>query len=99
MGVRGNLETIREQASLAMIIEEEEPDTETWLNQEYAEQYVGIGIWNLSGRKSHGGDGIQGYAYKETGKWAIGPIAKIANHIRNGHAIPGNWTHGKIVYI
>ena len=49
----------------------------------------------MSNRKAHGGDGIPGEAYKETRKWAIEPIAKIATQIKDGQEIPENWTNGR----
>ena len=52
---------IRHRASLTRIIAEE-PDTETWINQAYAEQDIGVEIRNLANRGSHGNDGIPGEA-------------------------------------
>ena len=38
--VEEDLRTTRQKAAIAKIIQEE-PETETWLNQEYAEQVIG----------------------------------------------------------
>ena len=55
----------------------EEPDIETWLNQDYKEQDIDKSLRNLANRKEHGNDGIPGEAYKETRQWAVTPITKI----------------------
>ena len=57
---------IRQQARITRITADE-PDTETWLNQAYAEQDSGAGIRNLANRKLHGNDGIPGGHIKTRG--------------------------------
>ena len=96
--VTEDLQTIRRQAEITKIIQEE-PGTETWLNQEYAEQDINRELRNATNRKAHGRDGIPGEAYKETREWATKPITRITNAIKEGHAIPENWTNGTIAYI
>ena len=70
MQVTEDLQTIRKQAELTKIIQEE-PDTETWIDQEYAERDIGPELRNLTNGKANGSDGIPGEAYKETREWAI----------------------------
>ena len=77
-----DLHRIREKSAL-MKITREQPEIETWLNQDYAEQDIDIELRNLALDKSHGNDGIPGEAYEATREWAIKPIAKIMNLIKN----------------
>ena len=91
----GNLYGIRKQEGLTQIMKE--PEIETWLNQDYKEQYFGKELRNLASRKAHENDGIPGEAYKATRQWAITPITKITNLIKNGRPIPDRWTEGEIV--
>ena len=77
----------------------EEPETETWRNQEYAERDIDGELRNLTNRKAHGSDGIPVEAYKATSKWTIAPIAEIMHQIKEGQAIPENWTIRPISYI
>ena len=58
-----SLREIRHQANMPQITKEE-PDTETWINQDYADQDIGREIMDLARRKLHGNDGIPGEAYK-----------------------------------
>ena len=83
MQIGEGIQLIRQQEALAKIIQEE-PETETWRNQEYDEQDIGREIRNLSGRKAHGSDGIPGDAYKATRKWATKPITRITNATKQG---------------
>ena len=53
----------------------------------------------MANRKAHGRDGIPGDAYKATRRWAIAPITQIMNKIKEGQALPENWTDGAILYI
>ena len=78
------METIREKAITTKIIEEG-ADTEPLHKQEYTEQDVDIELMNMANRNANGNDGVPGGAYKETGKWEIMQIMKIANHIKMGH--------------
>ena len=55
--VQGSLETVRKQAGLAEITEEEH-DAGTWLNLEYADRDIDIKLRNLKNRKARGNDGI-----------------------------------------
>ena len=96
--VSPNLQEIRQQASTTQVIKEE-PETETWLNQEHAELDIDREIRNLSSRKARGGDGIPGATYKETRQRAIKPITKITNLIKDEQQIPQGWANGTIVYI
>ena len=68
--VGDDIQLIRQQDAIAKIIQEE-PETETWLNQEYDEQGIGRELRNLESRKSHGGDVIPGEEYKapRNGHW------------------------------
>ena len=93
-----NLQDIREKAELTQIMWKK-PDIETWLNQDYKEQDIDIELRNLALKKAHGNDGIPGEAYKATRSWAVTPITKITNLIKNGKPIPEKWTEGEIVYI
>ena len=52
-----DIQSIRRQAGLAKI-SQEDPETETWPNQEYDEQDIGRELRNLANRKAHGIDGI-----------------------------------------
>ena len=97
MHINEDLQLIRQQAALTKIIQEAH-DTETWLNQEYDELDIDRELRNLASRKAHGSDGIPGEAYKATRAWAIKPMAKITNAIKQDK-IPENWTQGTIVYI
>ena len=69
---------IRRKSSLTQITKDE-PDTEPWLNQDYADQAIDREIRNLSRRKALGNDGIPGESYTATRQWAIKHIAKITN--------------------
>ena len=72
MHIAEDIQLIRQHAALTMKIQEE-PDTETWLNQEYDEQDIGRELRSLPNRKAHGSDGIPGEAYKATRTWEIKP--------------------------
>ena len=72
MRIDEDLQIIRKQSALTKITQEE-PDAETWLNQEYGERDIGRELRNLSNRKPNGIDGIPGDAYKATRTWAIKP--------------------------
>ena len=98
MKISENVREIRQRDSLTHIIQEE-PETETWINQAYTEQDVDREIRNLSDRKAHGNDGIPGDAHKETRQWEIKTITKIAHLVKEGHPIPKEWGNGAIVYI
>ena len=98
MNPPGNLYEIRKQAGLTQIMREE-PESETWLNQDYKEQDIDRELGNLANRKAHGNGGVPGEAYKETRQWAITPVTKITNLIKNGRPIPDRWTEGTVVYI
>ena len=98
MLVPGNLEIARKRERPAKIIEEE-PDTETLINQEYDEQDIDISIRYMAYRKGQWNDGIPEEENEETRTWAIKSIAKITNQIKDGQEIPENWTNGTIVYI
>ena len=93
-----NLYEIRQQAGLTRITKEE-PEIETWLNQDYKAQEIDREIRNLDSRKAHANDGIPGEAYQATRQWAIKPITKIMNLVKNGGPIRERWTDGTIVYI
>ena len=80
---------ITRQPDMINKIISEEPETETWINQEYSEQDIGKELRNLANRIAHVGEGIPGDAYKAPRKWEIAPITKIANRIKEGQAIPG----------
>ena len=58
-----NLQIARQQATHTKIITEE-PETDTWLNQEYADQDIGRELRNMANRKAHGRDDIPGEVYK-----------------------------------
>ena len=92
------LHGIRQKASLTQITKEE-PEAETWISQEYAEQDIGREIRNLPRRKAHGNDGIPGEAYKATRQWATKPITPITNLVKNGKQIPKRWKEGEVAYI
>ena len=98
MEVMEYLQTIRQHASITKITQLE-PETETWINQEYAEQDIDRRLRGLANRKAHGCDGIPGKEYNATRKWEIAPITRIVGAIKTGHTIPENWTNGTIVYI
>ena len=70
MKISENLREIRLQDILTQIIQDE-PETETWINQAYAEQDIDREIWNLSDIKARGDGGIPGDAYKATRQWEI----------------------------
>ena len=72
MHIDEDMQLIRQQAALTKIIQEE-PDTETWRNQEYDEQDIGRELRNLENRKAHGSAGIKGEAYIATRAWALNP--------------------------
>ena len=93
----GIIREIRKQAELTRIMREE-PDIETWLNQDYEEQDIDIELRNLEKRKAHGNDGITGEEYKEKDK---GSSTNNENneHNKNRMPIPERWTEGEIVYI
>ena len=93
-----NLHGIRQQEELTRITKAE-PEIETWLIQDYKEQDIGRELRNLENREAHGNDGIPGEEYKATRQWAIKPITKIMNLIKNGRPIPERWTEGTILYI
>ena len=61
MQVEEDLQTIRQHAAPTKRMQDE-PETETWINQEYAE------VRNLENREAHGCEGIPGEAYKSTKK-------------------------------
>ena len=67
--------TIREirQEESATQITKEEPETESWINQEYAEHDIDREIRNLSRSKDHGNGGIPGAEYIATRQWDIKP--------------------------
>ena len=81
-----NLTEIRQRAKLTMVVSEE-PDTETWINQAYAEQEIDTEISNLANRKANGNGRIPGEEYKATAQWATEPITGIMNQIKDGHTI------------
>jgi len=56
-------------------------------------------IKNLPLKKAHGNDGIPGEAYKAAKKWAVKPITKVMNLIKEGRTVPAKWMEGTIVYI
>ena len=93
-----NLQIATQQAMLTNIITEE-PETETWPNQEYAEQAIGRELRNTAKRKEHGSDGIPGEEYEAERKWTIAHIARIMNKINELQSIHGNWANGAILYI
>ena len=93
-----NLQEIRERPQLTQLIKKQ-PEIETWLNQDYAEQDIDIELRNLSLSKSHGNDGIPGEACTATREWAVKPMTKITNLIKGGQPIPERWAEGTIVYI
>ena len=72
MRIKGDLQSIRRQAALAMIMQGE-PETETCLNQEYAGQEIGRELRNLANRKARGSERIPGEAYEATRKSGIKP--------------------------
>ena len=72
MRINKDLQPIRQQAVLTKITQEE-PDTETWRNQEYDAPDIDRELRNLANRKAHGSDGIPGEAYEATRKWATKP--------------------------
>ena len=84
-----DLQHIRANSALMKIMREQ-PGIEAWLNQTYTEKDIEIEIKNISLKKAHGNDGIPGEAYKATAMWAITPITKIANLIKDGRPIPEN---------
>ena len=57
-----NIQIIRQQAMLTEIITEE-PETEPWHNQEYAEQDIDRELRNMAYRKERGIDGVPGESY------------------------------------
>ena len=63
-------------------ITQEEPETGTRINQEYAEQEIGRELRNLASRKANGSDGIPGEALKATRKWPITPITRIMGAVK-----------------
>ena len=65
------------------------------VNREYTEKDIEIELRNLALQKAHGNDGIPGEAYKATTEWAVKPITKIMNLVKNGKPIPGNGQKGK----
>ena len=75
MGIPGNHIEIRQRECLTKSIDEE-PDTETWLNQDRTEQDIDVDIRNSANRKAHGNDGIHGVEYKANRQWEIKPIGK-----------------------
>ena len=77
----------------------ERPEIESWLNREYTEKDIETELRNIAPKNAHGNDGIPGEANKATKEWAVKPITKIMNLIKNGRPIPEKWTEGTIVYI
>ena len=61
----GKHKTISAQSRLT-ILSKEEPEIETWMNQEYTEQDIDEDIRTLANMKGRGSDGISGEAYKAT---------------------------------
>ena len=53
MHIGEDLQLIRQHAAPAKIIQEE-PEAETWQNQEYDERGIGRELRNLENRKAHG---------------------------------------------
>merc|ERR1712112_474262 len=87
------LQHIRENSAL-MKITKGQPGIEEWLNQTYAETDIETEIKNLALKKAHGNGGIPGESYKATMTWAIKPITKITNLIKDGRPIPEKWAEG-----
>ena len=87
MCISANLAEIRLSESPTKIIADE-PVAETWANRSYTEQDFDIDTRVLSNRKAHGNDRIPGEEYKATRQWAIMPITRIMNLIKNGRPIP-----------
>ena len=72
MRILEDLHLIRQQSALAKIIQEE-PETETWPNQEYDEHGIGRELRNLESRKHMEVMGYQERHTKRQEKWAIKP--------------------------
>ena len=76
-----NIRTIREQSKLTRLVSED-PEIETWLNQEYTDHDIEDELRKLETRKAHGSDGIPGDAYKTARKWAHALTSKIMNDVK-----------------
>ena len=93
-----DIKQIRENSTLMKMMKKY-PEIEEWLNRPYEEEDIMTEIKSLALKKAHGNDGIPGEAYKATMKWAVKPITKVMNLIKEGRAIPTKWMEGTIVYI
>ena len=78
-----DLQLARQQEAIAKTIQEE-PETETWINQEYGEQDIDRELRNLENQKAHGSDGGNRRRIQRNPKMGNKTITRIANSIKTG---------------